>query len=54
MNIGLIILGAIVIGLLSYLLLKKDKDKPTLLDRKVYGFWDNEEDDVYNDKGAEK
>ncbi|WP_257129003.1 hypothetical protein [Bacillus toyonensis] len=32
------------------MLLRKDKDKPTLLDREVYGFWDNEEDDVYEDR----
>ncbi|EEK53359.1 hypothetical protein bcere0004_53550 [Bacillus cereus BGSC 6E1] len=32
---------------MSYLLLRKDKDKPILLNRKFYGFWDNEEDDLY-------
>ncbi|MEK4697898.1 hypothetical protein MKX31_28620 [Bacillus sp. FSL M8-0063] len=52
-----IILGAAVIWWASCLLLRKDKDKPTLLDREVYGFWDNEEDDVYevyNDKEGKK
>ena len=43
----LIIVGAAVIWVSSCLLLRKDKDKPTLLNREVYGFWDNEEDDVY-------
>lgn len=43
-----IILGATFIGLASYFILKrKDKDKPIVLDREVYGFWDNEEDDIY-------
>lgn len=42
-----IIAGAAVIWVASCLLLRKDKDKPTLLDREVYGFWDNEEDDLY-------
>lgn len=32
----------------SCLLLRKDKEEPTLLDREVYGFWDNEEDDLYD------
>lgn len=45
-----IIVGAAVIWVVSYLLLRKDKDKPTLLDRGVYDFWDNEEDDVYEDR----
>ncbi len=42
-----IIVGAAVIWWASCLLLRKDKGKPTLLDREVYGFWDNEEDDLY-------
>ncbi|HFJ9356466.1 TPA: hypothetical protein ACGW5I_005456 [Bacillus cereus] len=46
----LIIVGAAVIWVSSCLLLRKDKDKPTLLNREVYGFWDNEEDDVYEDR----
>lgn len=46
-----IIVGAVVILVASCLLLRKDKGKPVLLDREVYGFWDNEEDDVYEDKG---
>ncbi|MEX0415463.1 hypothetical protein [Bacillus sp. C30] len=45
-----VIVGAAVIGLSSYLLLRKDKTKPVVLDREGYGFWCNKEDDLYGDK----